>query len=350
VALVCEAEAVEPSTAQSGFLADRIIHVHPTRLCNLACTHCYSESGPQQRGAIDLQLLLPALRLLKGEGYRVISLSGGEPLLYKSIEAVVDKAREAGLRVTMITNGLLATEGMLPLLCRLDAMAISFDGLAATHNNVRGRAHAFEDASSTLAWLVEKGITVAAAVSLTRDAIPELPDLVDHIVSLGAKAIQIRPVARAGRAKLMLGSSFYSEDDQARLYLVVLALQEELGNKVRLHCDLVPAKDIWDRRTNYAGLLATCARRDSERSLSDLVNPLVITATGMLKPIAYDFAESFNIGTLETMSAQTLVEYKRTGVMPLQSLIGLALGHLKEARGFVDWFDYCTRLSERNVS
>ena len=35
------------ASMRSGFLPDRIIHLHPTRLCNLACLHCYSESDPQ---------------------------------------------------------------------------------------------------------------------------------------------------------------------------------------------------------------------------------------------------------------------------------------------------------------
>ena len=179
---------------RSGFLPDRIIHLHPTRFCNLACVHCYSESDPQHRADLDPVILCDALELLRTEGYSVISLSGGEPLLYSPLRAVVERSRELGFRVTMITNGLLAHERLDPVLRLMDGIAISFDGLAVTHNAMRVRPDGFERASAALQRLAAQGRPVAAAISLTRDAISELPDLADHLVSLGARALQVRPV------------------------------------------------------------------------------------------------------------------------------------------------------------
>ena len=101
---------------RSGFLPDRTIHLHPTRFCNLACIHCYSESNPQRKAALDPMVLGNALQLLRAEGYSVISFSGGEPLLYSPLRAVVERSRELGFRVTMVTNGLLANERMDPVL------------------------------------------------------------------------------------------------------------------------------------------------------------------------------------------------------------------------------------------
>ena len=70
---------------RSGFLPDRIIHLHPTRLCNLACLHCYSESDPQQTAALDPAVVGDALEVLRAEGYAHVSLSGGEPLVYRPL-------------------------------------------------------------------------------------------------------------------------------------------------------------------------------------------------------------------------------------------------------------------------
>src|SRR4051812_5628843 len=109
---------------RSGFLPGRVVHVHPTRLCNMACLHCYSESSPQQRTALDANVLCDALRLLRREGYEAISLSGGEPLVYADLRTVVERARAIGFRVTMISNGLLVTERTAELLSLLDGIAI----------------------------------------------------------------------------------------------------------------------------------------------------------------------------------------------------------------------------------
>ena len=332
---------------RSGFLPDRIIHLHPTRHCNLACLHCYSSSDPRQTAALDPSVVGRALEVLRAEGYAHVSLSGGEPLVYQPLEEVVDHAHALGYRVTMITNGLLVNDRTAPLLAKLDGIAISFDGLADSHNTVRRRPDAFGRAAAAIARLAESGRPAAAAISLSRDAIEELPDLVDHLVDLGARAFQVRPVARAGRGRTMPPGTFHSPTDLARLYLVVLALQRELP-EIRLHCDVAPAQGLWRQRDAYAGLLGSCDGLPYEnRPLADLVNPLVITETGSLKPIAYDFDSRFDVSVADGLSEDRLREYKRNRVEGLQTLVGCALAGLGDRSDLVDWFDHCTRLSER---
>ncbi|MEQ1637798.1 MAG: radical SAM protein [Methylococcales bacterium] len=338
---------------RSGFLPDRILHLHPTRLCNLACLHCYSDSGPTQKNTLDFEQIHYALPLLKAEGYNLISISGGEPLTYSFLPALIDCAQSQGFRVTMITNGLFSTQRINNVASRLDGIAISFDGLAITHNRLRGRKDAFEQASAAVGWLVDKGYPVAAAISLTRSAIPELPDLADHLVGLGVSALQIRPTALAGRAKTMLGASIFSATDQARLYLVVLALQQELAGQVRVQCDLAPAQGLWQQRDTYSTLLANCDQLDitcsTNQPLAELVNPLVITETGILKPISYDFNPYFNLTSIDLLSLETISSYKQHNLQALQVLIGGALRKLKDCDALVDWFDYCARLSENQM-
>lgn len=340
---------VAPSGAngrRSGFLPDRIIHLHPTRLCNLACLHCYSESGPNRRDALDPMAVADALGVLRDEGYEAVSLSGGEPLVYREIGTVVQSAKEMGFRVTMITNGLLLDSRHAAVVSELDGLAISFDGLAETHDAIRGRAGAFDRASAALRRLSEDGRPAAAAISLTREAIPELPDLACHLVAQGARALQIRPVARAGRATSMSPGALGGAADRARLFLVAAALGQELAPDVRVHCDLAPAQALWQERGAYAGLLASCDLDRSPRPLAELVNPLVITDEGRLKPIAYDFDARFDVGALAGLTPQTLGRYKEGRLDGFRNLMGSALASLADRRELMDWFDFCTRLSE----
>jgi Fe-coproporphyrin III synthase len=292
-------------------------------------------------------MLCDALQVLRAEGYSQISLSGGEPLVYQPLRTIIESARRLGFRMTMVSNGLLVTKRMKPMLSQLDGVAISFDGLAATHNALRGRPDAFKRACTALRWLAAKGASVSAAISLTRDAISELPELADHLVRLGAHALQIRPVARAGRARSLADTSFYNATDHARLYLVVLALRQELPAAVHVHCDLAPAQGLWQQRDAYAGLLGSReAMCHEDRPLADLVNPLVITETGVLKPIAYDFDARFDVASIDGLSPDGLRSYKRQQLPRLQALVGGALAGLQDLPALVDWFDHCTRLSE----
>ena len=318
-ALVINSETTTHAQVRSGFLPDRIVHLHPTRLCNLACLHCYSESGPKERAALDLDVLRRTLPLLKDEGYNLISLSGGEPLTYSHLIPLVDYAHSAGFRVTMITNGLFTNS-------KMDQVSARLDGIATEHPyqpqelsqgclkiqrlleqcllEITGMdAITLQPAAGAQGELT--GLLLIRAISLTRDAIPDLPELADKLVGLGAKALQVRPVALAGRARLLTGFSNFTATDHARLYLVVLALQEELSDQARIHCDLAPARSLWQQRDAYAALLASCdlpgASNSTDHLLADLINPLVITETGALKPVAYDFNSHFDLMSLDEL-------------------------------------------------
>lgn len=346
------ADVVRPASGPSGFLPERIVHLHPTRRCNLACAHCYSSSSSQHHAGLDAAAWRRALPRLRAEGYQQLSLSGGEPLVYEGLAELVACARGEGLRVTMVSNGLLAA-GAVPridaVIDQLDGLAISFDGLAPRHDAMRGRPDAFARASRALARLADRGRPVAAALSITRDALPELPDLAHQLAGLGARALQVRPVAAAGRAKALQDQLIQSDIDALRLYLVVAALAQELAPGVRVHGDLAPAQALWRQREAYAGLLARCQRPGTDRAaLSDLVNPLVVTETGQMKPVAYDMHPSLGIGHLARLhDAAWMRRYAASGVSALQRLVGTSLVALEDDPGVVDWFDGLARASHR---
>jgi hypothetical protein len=115
-----------------------------------------------------------------------------------------------------------------------------------------------------------------------------------------------------------------------------------------VHTDLAPTQGLWAQRGAYGGLLAgdcTVGGRPAI-PLADLVNPIVITDAGRLKPIAYDFAPRFDVAELDTLTGEALGRYKRDGLPAFEALVGRALGALRERNEVVDWFDHCTRLSE----
>src|SRR5262245_42777656 len=128
-----------------GFLADTVVQVHPTLACNLRCAHCYSSSGPGPgRRALPAEPLLAALTELRGEGYRVLSISGGEPFVYRGLRTLVVGAAAAGYRVNLVTNGTLLTdERLAPVASSLSLVAVSLDGGRTAHNRLRCSATAY---------------------------------------------------------------------------------------------------------------------------------------------------------------------------------------------------------------
>ncbi|MGC8792265.1 MAG: radical SAM protein [Bryobacteraceae bacterium] len=106
-----------------------LAHLIVTRRCNLTCAYC-NEYDRVSR-PVPLELLLERVHRLARLGTRVITLSGGEPLLHPELEQVVARVRRHGLLAGMITNGYLLTEQRIRALNRagLDHMQISIDNV-----------------------------------------------------------------------------------------------------------------------------------------------------------------------------------------------------------------------------
>ncbi|MFC8242074.1 hypothetical protein [Streptomyces chartreusis] len=54
--------------------------------------------------ALPLALLQQVTREAAGLGYRVVGVSGGEPLLYPELPSLPRTARDVGMRTTVTTN------------------------------------------------------------------------------------------------------------------------------------------------------------------------------------------------------------------------------------------------------
>ena len=123
----------------------RVVQIHPTLRCNLRCLHCYSSSGPDITTRLDPDVACTAVRDASGCGYEVLAVSGGEPLLYDGLNALLNAARESEMGTTVTTNGTMLTPRRLrDLHGRLDLLAISVDGVPASHDRIRNRKGLFD--------------------------------------------------------------------------------------------------------------------------------------------------------------------------------------------------------------
>jgi MoaA/NifB/PqqE/SkfB family radical SAM enzyme len=115
-----------------GLLSTRhpiLAHLVVTRRCNLACGYCneYDHSSPP----VSLSALERRVDLLAALGTRIVTITGGEPLLHPDLEQVVARIRRCGLLAGLITNGYLLTAQRIAALNRagLDHLQISIDNL-----------------------------------------------------------------------------------------------------------------------------------------------------------------------------------------------------------------------------
>jgi MoaA/NifB/PqqE/SkfB family radical SAM enzyme len=238
----------------------RILQIHPTRFCNLRCAHCYSSSGPEERGELGAPLLQQAIRDAAPLGYNALTVSGGEPLLYAGLPALCHEAHICGMAVMLVTNGTRLTERRLDRLAGLvDSIAISIDGRPERHNRIRRAPGAFEIMEQRLRLLRRSRIPFGFVFTLMKENLIDLQWAADFAASQGAAGLQIHPLERHGRASTQF---------------VGLPIE--------------PA-DIAEWKT---GLLR------GVRVLGEIVSPLVIEADGTVVPLRYGFVRALSFGNL----------------------------------------------------
>ena len=106
-----------------------LAHIIPTRRCNLACTYCNEFDDFSK--PVPLEEMYRRIDRLGELGIRVISFSGGEPLLCDHLELLIRRIRETGAIAGTITNGLLLTADRIRKLndAGLEHMQISIDNV-----------------------------------------------------------------------------------------------------------------------------------------------------------------------------------------------------------------------------
>ena len=275
----------------------RVLQVHPTLRCNLTCLHCYSSSGPHRAEALDVDLLADALTAARREGYGVLGVSGGEPMLYRPLPELLDHARSQGMTTTVTSNGMLLDHRRLERIAgRVDLLAISLDGWPGSHDRMRGSSRAFAEMAARLPGLRASGIPFGFIFTLTQHNLHELEWVASFAVEQGARLLQIHPLEEAGRAATELPGRRPDAAEATWAHVEALRIQALAGEQLRVQLDFVDRARLRAEpaRAYAAPVTATAAATP----LADLASPLVVEAHGTVVPLQYGFPRSFALGNL----------------------------------------------------
>jgi MoaA/NifB/PqqE/SkfB family radical SAM enzyme len=106
-----------------------LAHVIPMRRCNLACAYCNEYDNYSK--PVPLDVMNGRIDRLAELGTGVVTISGGEPLLYPDLDHLVARIRSRGIVCGMITNGYLLTRERILRLNRagVEHLQISIDNV-----------------------------------------------------------------------------------------------------------------------------------------------------------------------------------------------------------------------------
>ncbi|KJS88225.1 MAG: hypothetical protein JM58_01660 [Peptococcaceae bacterium BICA1-8] len=118
------------------------IYLEVTNDCNFDCITCIRHSWKEEMGYISDAAIEALLNSLSDfSQLKTVHIGGfGEPLSHPNILSIIEKFKNKGLRVEMITNGSLLSQNMIKDLITLglDAIYVSIDGSdAKNYNEIR---------------------------------------------------------------------------------------------------------------------------------------------------------------------------------------------------------------------
>jgi MoaA/NifB/PqqE/SkfB family radical SAM enzyme len=129
-----------------------VVVISPHNQCNCRCVMCdiWRIREPREITPTDLERQLASLREL---GVRWIVFTGGEPQMNAELSSLARTIRAEGIRVTMLTAGLLLESHAESIAATIDDVIVSLDGPPAVHDHIRRVPHAFERLAAGVAAL-----------------------------------------------------------------------------------------------------------------------------------------------------------------------------------------------------
>ena len=179
-----------------------------TTKCNLSCIHCHTSGGIEEQNELSTEegkQLLSQLAQIKE--FQMMAYTGGEPLVRNDLFELLAYSKSLGFSNTLATNAILVDDGVAEDLKQNGVVigAVSLDGIdAKTHDQIRMKKGAFQQALSGIKSLHDAGIILHINITAMNYNIDEIYRLLDLVEDLGTGILlmyQLVPVGRGSAIK-----------------------------------------------------------------------------------------------------------------------------------------------------
>lgn len=171
-----------------------VLMLEPLHACNLRCAGCgrireYADTLAERMSVEE------CLGAVEECGAPVVSVCGGEPLIYRGIEELVEKLVARRKHVYLCTNGLLLAEkleGFRPSSRMM--LSVHLDGMERTHDRAAGRSGVFQQAVAGIAAAKRAGFLVFTNTTIYRQTdVHEITVLLEYLTQLRVDGFMISP-------------------------------------------------------------------------------------------------------------------------------------------------------------
>ena len=171
-----------------------VLMLEPTHQCNLACQGCGRIQ--EYRETLGQSLTLPeCLEAVEECGAPVVTITGGEPLLYPAVFELAQELVHRKKHIYLCTNAILLEKALskLPRSPRL-TLSVHLDGLAPMHDRILGRPGLFDLALQAIREAKRRGFRVCTNTTIYKETdVREIEALFAHLTELGIDGILVSP-------------------------------------------------------------------------------------------------------------------------------------------------------------
>lgn len=171
-----------------------VLMLEPTHLCNLACSGCgrireYADT------LADEMSLEECLRSVDECPAPVVTITGGEPLLYTHLHELIEGVLERGKHIYFCTNGLLLQDALGKMRPHSNfTLNVHMDGMEATHNRILEHPDAFAMAVEGIRKAKKFGFRVWTNTTIFKETdLKEIDELFTLLAGIGVDGFLVAP-------------------------------------------------------------------------------------------------------------------------------------------------------------
>lgn len=280
-----------------------LLMLHLLGRCNLECLHCYMDGSVRRQEELPLELVLRAIGECHDLGIGTICITGGEPLLYRGLDRVLESAAAlTGVQTTLCTNGTLLSGRQLDRFQEWGLrINVSIDGFPEFHDRFRVSPGAFKRSECGVRTAVGAGIPVTIISSISRDNLDSLDFLVEWATEMGADQFFAQPLLSLGRGT-EIADRCLSVAQLNGLVLKLTHLANQTGN---LKCQVIGARKKFLLEHPCGAFVCNGVR--CHRGVEREIKKLVVREDGTILPEVPTLSHRYALGNLRDGSLSDLV-------------------------------------------
>lgn len=208
-----------------------------TYKCPLHCLYCSNPVDYARHDQeLDTETWQRVFREAESLGVVQVHLSGGEPLVRKDLEPLIEQARALDLYTNLITSGIpLTRERLLGFRqLGLDAVQVSVQDVAAASSDRVAGLPSFHRKLQVARWVKELGFPLTLNVVLHRENLGHIEQIVELAESLEADRLELANTQYLGWALLNRRALLPTWDQLQRARTQAAAAKDRLKGRMEV--------------------------------------------------------------------------------------------------------------------